>query len=306
MRESSTRRAGIGGNRCPATRKPVWTAPRPSRGRRRAAVPLAAVVAFGLVLACGPPAPVALSGWDRSDEANAATIDHAAWQELLDGYVVASESGLNLVDYAGLAGRPADRAKLGGYLDYLQGVDPLAYSRAEQMAYWINLYNAVTVQVVLSEYPVDSIKEIHEGVVPNTGPWQDKHANVNGRDLSLDDIEHGILRPLWKDRRIHYGVNCAAYGCPHLLATAFTAANTEELLEQGARDYVNDARGVDFVDEDSIVVSSIYEWYAEDFGNTEESVLAHLVDYADDELAARLDGFDGVIEYDYDWSLNEP
>ena len=275
---------------------------------RRAAVPLAAaaVVALGLVLGCGPPAPVALSGWDRSDEANAATIDHAAWQELLDAYVVASESGLNLVDYAGLAGRPADRAKLGGYLDYLQGVDPLACSRAEQKAYWINLYNALTLQVVLSEYPVDSIKQIHEGVVPNTGPWGDVHASVNGRGLTLDDIEHRILRPLWRDNRIHYGVNCAAWGCPHLVATAFTAANTDRLLDEAARAYVNHRRGVDLKGPDRVVVSSIYEWYAEDFGNTEESVLAHLVDYADDELAARLDGFDGAIEYDYDWSLNEP
>ena len=274
---------------------------------RPVAVPLAAAaIAFGLVSGCGAPAPRELAGWDASDETNTATIDHGSWQEILDGYVRTDDSGVNLFDYAALSSNAGDTAKLSAYIDRLQRLDPLTCSRAEQMAYWINLYNAVTVRVVLSEYPVDSIKEIHEGVVPNTGPWQDKHANVNGRDLSLDDIEHGILRPLWRDRRIHYGVNCAAYGCPHLLATAFTAANTEELLEQGARDYVNDARGVDFVDEDSIVVSSIYEWYAEDFGNTEESVLAHLVDYADKDLAARLEGFDGSIEYDYDWSLNEP
>ena len=259
-----------------------------------------------LVLACGAPESKDIGGWDRSDEASTATIEHGPWQEILDAYVRRDDSGVNLFDYAGISANASDAAKLSAYIDYLQGEDPLAYSRAEQMAFWINLYNAVTVQVVLSEYPVDSIKEIHEGVIPNTGPWQDPHAKVNGRDLSLDDIEHGILRPLWRDQRIHYAVNCAAYGCPHLLATAFTAANTEELLEQGARDYVNNPRGVDFVDEDFIVISSIYDWYTEDFGNTEESVVAHLIDYADDDLAARLEVFEGSIDYEYDWSLNEP
>ncbi len=259
-----------------------------------------------LAVACGAPESIDIGGWDISDETSTATIDHGPWQEILDGYVRTDDSGVNLFDYAGISANAGDTAKLGAYIDYLEGQDPGRYSRAEQMAFWINLYNAVTVQVVLSEYPVDSIKEIHEGVIPNTGPWQDPHAKVNGRDLSLDDIEHGILRPLWRDKRIHYAVNCAAYGCPHLLATAFTAANTEELLEQGALDYVNNPRGVDFVDEDFIVISSIYDWYTEDFGNTEESVVAHLIDYADEDLAARLKGFEGSIDYEYDWSLNEP
>ena len=88
--------------------------------------------------------------------------------------------------------------------------------------------------------------------------------------------------------------------------TAFTAGNTEELLEAGARAYVNHARGVDVVDEDFIVLSSIYDWYAEDFGGTEESLIEHLAGYADDELAAFLKGFEGTIGYDYDWSLNRP
>ena len=259
-----------------------------------------------LAVGCGAPEPEEIAGWDVSDETSTATIDHGPWQDILDGYVLTDDSGVNLFDYAGIAGAAADGAKLAAYVDRLQGVDPGVYSRAEQMAYWINLYNALTVQVVLSEYPVDSIREIHEGVIPNTGPWQDKHARVNDRDLSLDDIEHGILRPLWRDERIHYAVNCAAYGCPHLLATAFTAANTETLLQQGARDYVNNARGADFVDDDLLVISSIYDWYAEDFGNTEESVVAHLIEHADAELAARLRSFDGSIDYGYDWSLNEP
>ena len=264
------------------------------------------VGAMAIAFACGAPEPQEIAGWDVSDETSTATIDHSPWQEILDSYVRTDDSGVNLFDYAAISASADDEAKLTGYVEYLQGLDPSVYSRAEQMAFWINLYNATTVQVVLSEYPVDTIRDIHEGVIPNTGPWGDVHARVNGRDLTLDDIEHGILRPLWRDKRIHYAANCAAYGCPHLLATAFTAANTEALLEEGARDYVNNARGVDFVDEDFIVISSLYQWYAEDFGNTEESVVEHLVDYADADLAARLEGFKGSIDYEYDWSLNAP
>ena len=284
--------------------KRVWTdtnlVPAPLRARLFAGL----LGAAWLVAACGPPAPEEIEGWDVSDETSTERLDHTAWQDILDGYVEPDELGVNLVDYEGLAANAADAAKLAGYLEYLQGHDPRDHSRAEQMAYWINLYNALTVQVVLDDYPVETIRDISESMIPLVGPWGDVRANVAGEDLTLDGIEHGILRPLWRDKRIHYAVNCAAYGCPQLPATAFTADNTEALLEAGAHAFVNSFRGVDVVDEDFIVLSSIYEWYAEDFGNTEESVLEHLLDYAEDDLAPSLHGFEGAIEYDYDWNLN--
>jgi hypothetical protein len=280
----------------------TWGASAPVRRGRR--ILLALLGATLIAAACGAPEPEEIAGWDASDETSDERVDHGAWQDILDGYVAADESGVNLVDYEALQANAGDAAKLARYLDYLQGLDPRGYSRAEQMAYWINLYNALTVKVVLDAYPVETIRDIHEGVVPYTGPWDDVHANVAGEDLTLNHMEHGILRPIWQDERIHYAVNCAAYGCPHLLKTAFTAANTEELLDAGARDYVNNARGVDVVDEDFIVISSIYDWYAEDFGDTEESVVEHLIEYAQGDLAAFLEGFEGAMEYDYDWSLN--
>ena len=269
---------------------------------RRAVTALIGAAVFAA--ACGAPEPEEIEGWDASDESSVERIDHAAWQDILDRYVAPDSSGVNLVDYEALAANAEDAAKLADYLDRLQELDPRDFNRAEQMAYWINLYNALTVQVVLDGYPVDTIRDIHEGVVPYTGPWDDVHARVAGEDLTLNHMEHGILRPIWQDERIHYAVNCAAYGCPHLLDAAFTAENTEALLETGARDYVNNPRGVDVVDEDFIVISSIYDWYAEDFGNTEETVKEHLIEYAEADLAELLKGFEGFIEYDYDWSLN--
>jgi hypothetical protein len=266
-------------------------------------------LALGVCVAVGAhavPEPELIPFWDLSDETNTAQIDHGAWQELLDVYLATHPSGVNRFDYAGLTATAGDRAKLNAYLDSLQATDPRAYSRAEQKAYWINFYNALTVKVVTDAYPVKSIRQIHEGWIPLTGPWGDVHAKVAGQELTLDDIEHGILRPIWRDERIHYAVNCASIGCPNLATEAYTAANMEDLLEQGAREYVNHPRGVDVVDEDFIVLSNIYDWWILDFGDSEAGVLAHLVKYADDALAAQLEGFAGAIDYGYDWDLNQP
>ncbi len=248
--------------------------------------------------------------WDASDESNTDQINHAAWQELLDAYLHTDSEGVNRFDYGGLNSSSGNRSKLGKYVDYLESVDPRTYSRAEQQAYWINFYNALTVKIVSDNYPVDSIRSIRSkrwlaGLV-FPGPWDDPYAKVAGEDLTLNNIENGILRPIWNDNRVHYGVNCASYSCPNLGPTAFTAANTEELLEAGARSYVNDVRGVDFVDEDFVVVSSIYDWYKEDFGDSEDGVLEHLLEYAEGELAELLEGFDGALDYEYDWTLNRP
>ena len=254
---------------------------------------------------CG--APSADASWADHDPTNTEVLDHSEWQALLDAYLITDDpSGVNLVDYAKLQANDADRQRLASYIDYLQGLDPRRYAKDVQMAYWINLYNAVTVRVVLDEYPVESIKDIHEGLIPGTGPWGDVHAMVAGQPLTLDNIEHDILRPIWQDNRIHYAVNCASMGCPNLAPEPYTADNLERLLEQGARDYVNHWRGAELLDEAFGVVSSIYYWYHEDFGNSEAGVLEHLRKYAEGDLAEQLQGFDGSLDHEYDWNLNAP
>lgn len=258
------------------------------------------------VAALAAQQPELIPFWDASDEENTATIDHDAWQALLNRYLQQHASGVNRFDYASLKTSAPDRSKLNAYLDDLQSIDPRDFALAEQKAYWINFYNALTVKVVVDAYPIDSIKEIHESWIPRSGPWGDVHAQVVGQDLTLDNIEHGILRPIWKDERIHYAVNCASIGCPNLAADAYTAENLESLLDTGARAYVNHPRGVDVVDADFIVISSIYDWWVFDFGDSEEGVIAHLVKYANPDLASQLTEFSGAIDYEYDWDLNEP
>ncbi len=258
-------------------------------------------------ISCVAPRPAADLFWAAYDEGNPDSMDHAAWQAILDGYLRTEDpSGIHRFDYAALLANAADRERLVSYLAYLQERDPRRYSRGEQMAYWINLYNALTIEIVLGSYPVESIRHIHEGIVPLAGPWDDVHARVAGQELTLNDIEHGVLRALWRDPRIHYAVNCASLGCPNLASRAFTAENLEALLEAGARMYINHPRGVEVRDESDAVVSSLYDWFREDFGETEADVVAHLLRYAEPELAVELEGFDGELSYAYDWRLNAP
>lgn len=247
------------------------------------------------------------SVWDKSDATNTATIDHADWQAVLDTYLITDDpSRVHLFDYRALQANTADRQQLNRYLGHLQELDPRQFARDVQMAFWINLYNALTVQVVVDAYPVESILQIHNGETPDTGPWKDIHATVAGVPLTLDNIEHDILRPIWQDNRIHYAVNCASLGCPNLASEAFTAANLERLLDQCAKEFVNDLRAVELLDEAFGVTSSLYFWYIEDFGNSEAGVLAHLQKYAEEDLAEQLKVFDGSLDHEYDWRLNEP
>jgi hypothetical protein len=152
---------------------------------------------------------------------------------------------------------------------------------------------------------VESIKDID--ISPgffSVGPWDKKLVTVEGKELSLNDIEHRILRPLWQDPRIHYAVNCASLGCPNLRRQAYTATTAEEMLRKGAREYINHPRGAK-VKKGDLIVSSIYNWFEEDFGGSEAAVIDHLTQYAAPKLKSRLDGINSIDDYRYDWSLNK-
>lgn len=241
--------------------------------------------------------------WEAHEPGSEATIDHRAWTRFLGRYRQMGPDGVARIDYGGVSS--ADHRALQAYIDRLAGLAISDYSRPVQRAYWINLYNAVTVDVVLDHYPVESIRDIDTSPgLFSSGPWDEELLEIEGADVSLNDIEHRILRPIWQDPRIHYAVNCAAIGCPNLQPMAFTAANTERLLERGAEAYVNHPRGAEVVDGE-LVVSSVYEWFQADFGDTERGVLVHLRKYADDGLSARLAARNGYDDHRYDWALND-
>jgi len=240
----------------------------------------------------------------------AAAFDHGTWTGLLGKYVVAGSDGVNRVDYR--AWQSNDHQTLKGYLKALESADPRQLSRNEKFAYWANLYNAKTIDIVLDHYPIDSIRQISigEGLfgfikksVGAGGPWKAKVLKVAGHELSLDDIEHQVLRPIYKDPRVHYSVNCSSFGCPNLGREAFNGTHLESQLDAAAKAYVNDPRGFT-IEGDTIKASSIYQWFQADFGGSVQGVLDHARKYANDSLKVKLEGRTTIDNYFYDWSLN--
>lgn len=261
-------------------------------------------VAGGLLAVRPAQAAPAAELWPRwQAHGTTGSIDHGDWDGILKAYVVESPDGINRVAYGRVSA--ADRAVLDRYLDRLAASAVDTLNRAEQRAYWINLYNALTLRVVLDHYPVASIRDIR--ISPglfSIGPWGRKLVRVQGEEVSLDDIEHRILRPIWRDPRLHYAVNCAALGCPNLMREAYTADNCERLLEAGASAYVNHPRGADIA-AGRLRVSSIFVWFIADFGGNAEGVIAHLRRYAGVELAQALATAQRIADDRYDWTLND-
>lgn len=229
-------------------------------------------------------------------------IDHGDFDRMLAAYVRPDAAGYNRVDYRGL--KSSANGDLKAYIAVLRSARPSAFTTAEAHAYWINLYNAKTLDVVLERYPISSIKKINlgGGGLFGSGPWSKPLITVEGTALSLDDIEHRIIRPLFNDPLSHYGVNCASYSCPNLAVTAFTGSNVDALLESNARDYVNHARGVS-VDRGRITASRIYSWYAADFGGR-GNLKSHWQQFAAPDHAVSIRDA-SIGRFVYDWTLND-
>jgi hypothetical protein len=243
--------------------------------------------------------------WQAHDPDSIQVVDYTIWDQILEKYLITNHpSGINRFHYNNVS--VEDGNKLTEFIGHLQQIGVSYLSREEQKAYWINLYNIFTVKVILDHYLVESIKDID--ISPglfSIGPWDAKLLTIEGEKISLNDIEHRILRPIFKDNRIHYAVNCASLGCPNLQPVAFTQNNMDELLEIGAKAYINSPRGAR-LHKGKLYVSKIYVWFQEDFGDTQKGVIKHLLLYANDDLASVLRTYKKRFRDEYDWSLNEP
>ncbi|MCG9599034.1 DUF547 domain-containing protein [Vibrio sp. Isolate25] len=231
--------------------------------------------------------------WNSHNDSSVTKVNHQPWQRLLDSYLT-TEGEYTLFRYSSV--NPQGKQQLNRYLTQLSRINPLQLNKAEQYAYWVNLYNALTIQLVLDAYPITSITKL--GGFFSFGPWDDEVVTINGKALTLNDIEHRILRPIWNDPRTHYAVNCASLGCPNLQSQAFTAENTEMLLERAAETFINSNKGV-LIENGKIQLSSIYDWFSDDFGNKQQLV-QHLAKYRPE-----LSDLNSKFSYAYDWSLNE-
>lgn len=240
--------------------------------------------------------------WTKHAPQSEQKIDHQSWNTFLQRNVLVGHDGINRIDYANVP--RADRRNLKYYIEYLAAVTIGQYRKAEQLAYWINLYNALTVRLVIKNYPVGSIKDID--ISPqffSNGPWGKKFFEVEGIPISLNDIEHRILRPIWRDPRIHYVLNCASLGCPNLQPIALTARNGQAILEAAAKEFINHPRAV-LVTRKGLILSSLYKWYAEDFGGKDEQIIFHILRFANLQLRNRLKQHNKISDYQYDWALN--
>jgi len=238
----------------------------------------------------------------RSAPSVTGMFDHGAWNKLLTRFVRHGPDGIKRVRYR--AWKASGHGALKAYLGALQAADPARLGANEQFAFWINLYNAKTVDVILNYYPVKSIHDID--ISPglfSKGPWKKKLVTVKGTPLSLDDIEHEILRGQWRDPRIHYAASCASVGCPDLALKAYTGARLDAMLDEAARGYINHPRGAR-IQNGELIASKIYRWYVGDFGGR-SGVLAHIRRYAAPKLARGLKTVAGISGYEYDWSLND-
>lgn len=250
--------------------------------------------------------------WASFDPNSSTIIDHQEWQVLLDQYLILDLNkneiegnvGVSLFNYGAVS--PEDESRLNRYIHYLSKVDVLNLNRKEQLAYWINLYNAITVSLVVEHYPVKSIRKIKGGLF-SFGPWDEDVVTVSGKTLSLNDIEHRILRPVFKDNRIHYAVNCASIGCPNLSASVYTGALVDQQLDVAMCEFINHPRAVRF-DAERLLLSSIFKWYQEDFGNSVSELLPHLASCKQGDERKRLESFKPSwrnVIFNYDWNLND-
>lgn len=225
-----------------------------------------------------------------------AAFDHQAFDDVLSTYVDAE----GMVDYAGLA-RDRERT-LQPYLDALAEADAGALSDDAALAFWINAYNALTLDLIAQHYPVDDIFATHE-----ENPFEQPVGTVAGHTLSLDALEHDFIDARFDDPRFHFAIVCAAMSCPPLRTEAYTGNRIDEQLQDQAEAFIRrhqDNRIVGRTDE--IVLSTVFDWFKDDFGETAAGVQRYLAGFFDGDTKHRLQQAAFSVSFaEYDWTLND-
>lgn len=212
-------------------------------------------------------------------------LSHAIWEMLTKKYISAEGK----VNYATIQ---KNKAQLDAYLDVLTDNPPQSnWDKNKQLAYWINAYNAFTIKRIVDKYPISSINNIK--------PWDDKNIQLGDKIYSLNQIENEIIRPQFKDPRIHFALNCAAKSCPRILNDAFAPEKLNAQLEAQAKLFVNNATE-NTLSEKKIEISHIFDWYKSDF-DAAGGVISFLNKYSNVKIKEN-----AKISYkEYNWNLNE-
>lgn len=222
------------------------------------------------------------------------TADNNGYAGLLKKYV---KNGA--VNYQGLKD---EEAVLDKYLDLIEKADSKALSREAQFAFYINAYNAWTLKLVLSDYPgIKSIKNLGGAL---KGPWKKEICRIDGKVMTLDDIEHAILRPRFEDPRVHFAICSASKSCPVLSSELYQGDKLNEQLDAAAHAFINDPRK-NRLEGNTLYLSSLFKWFADDFNN---DVLGFFLKYAEGNLKEKLTSEKDkltITYFDYDWDLND-
>ncbi|MEA2558870.1 MAG: hypothetical protein QOH06_374 [Acidobacteriota bacterium] len=229
--------------------------------------------------------------------ASAAEPDYRLWQELLSKHYDPAK-GMN---YKGLK---ADKAALDRLRQQMAAVDVASLSRPEQLAYWINLYNISTVNVVAEKYPVESIRDISTDPVVRLNVFKKPNVKVKGGTMSLNDVENDKIRAGFKDPRIHFAINCAAESCPPIRPEPFVGARIDQQLDDQARKFLNGPKGVR-VEQDALHATKIMDWFKDDFEQWGGGTLPFLKKYLSPDKAKRIGGKIEIEYDDYSWKLND-
>lgn len=232
-----------------------------------------------------------------SDFKNSGTkpVSHEQWDKLLKKHVSADGK----VNYKGFI---KDSVELNKYLKQLSDNSPdeNSWTRNEQLAYWINAYNAFTVQLVIRHYPIKSIKDIVKINIPLVNsPWDIKFFKIGNVKMDLNTIEHDIIRKKFKEPRIHFSLVCASKSCPKLRNEAFTANKLEEQLMEQAKDFLKDSSR-NKISKDKIELSKIFDWYSSDFPKGDK-----LIEFLNTYSPVQINKDVKISYMDYDWDLNE-
>lgn len=229
---------------------------------------------------------------DSLKDMNRPMIQHDVWTDLLQKHVDVEGK----VNYKGFA---TDNSSLSAYLNLLSANPPGEnWSEADQLAYWINAYNAFTVKLILDHYPLKSIKEISTGLPMINSPWDLKFFEIGGIPFDLNTIEHEILRKRFDEPRIHFAINCASISCPKLRSEAYTAEKLELQLHEQTIDFLRDPIR-NQIDAKETRLSSIFNWFQGDF-ERQTNLIGFIAPYVPEINP------ENEIEYlEYDWGLNE-
>ncbi len=240
--------------------------------------------------------------WDDSEPLSEINVDHTALQEILQAYVISDHpSGISRFDYDRVL--DDDKAKLQAYLDYLQLLEPRQLSEAEAKAYWVNLYNAATLNMVIDAYSNGRVTKVQARGLP-TRRWRRTIVTVALQDMSLDDILNGVIRPLYRDPRMHFALFFCTLGGPDMPTEVLNGENNNELLDKFQEKYLMQSRAVRLEDGE-LVLSEIFQNYDTDFADSESALIRYLQQYVPEPVSEAMNGvYD--IRFDYDWALNQP